>query len=79
MTSPDIAGSSEVAADQHTWSYAIMVRGTLRTSPIEGAAVRYWGDDTVIKVEIVDQSHLQGVLDQLSNVGLELISVNPSA
>ena len=56
-----------------------MVRGTLRTSPIEGAAIRYWGDDTVIKVEIVDQSHLQGVLDQLSNQGLELISVNPSA
>ena len=58
--------------------YTIVVRGRLWSSPIEGMTADASGDDTVIRGEIVDQSHLQGVLDQLMEQGLELVSVNPS-
>ena len=57
--------------------YLIEVRGKLWTSPIEGMSVEDRGDVTILKGEIIDQSHLQAVLDQLMNQGVDLISVNP--
>ena len=59
--------------------YLIEVRGKLWTSPIEGMSVEDRGDVTILSGEIIDQSHLQAVLDQLMNQGVELISVNPVA
>ena len=35
------------------------------------------GDVTILKGEIIDQSHLAAALDQLMNQGIELISVRP--
>ena len=57
--------------------YLIKVRGTLWTSPIEGMSVENRGDVTILRGEIIDQSHLAAALDQLRNQGVELISVNP--
>ena len=57
--------------------YLIEVRGKLWSSPIEGMSVEDRGDVTILRGEIIDQSHLQAVLDQLMNQGVELISVNP--
>ena len=57
--------------------YLIKVRGTLWTSPIEGMSVEDRGDNSILKGEIIDQSHLAAVLDQLMSQGIELISVNP--
>ena len=57
--------------------YLIEVQGTLWTSPIEGMSIEDRGDVTILSGEIIDQSHLQSVLDQLMNQGVELISVNP--
>ena len=57
--------------------YLIEVRGKLWTSPIEGMSIEDRGDVTILSGEIIDQSHLQSVLDQLMNQGVELISVNP--
>jgi uncharacterized protein YlxW (UPF0749 family) len=56
---------------------SIEARGKLWTSPIEGMTVENRGDVTIITGKIIDQSHLQAVLDQLMNQGVELISVNP--
>ena len=58
--------------------YTFEVRGKLWTSPIEGMTVKNRGDATIITGEIIDQSHLQAVLDQLMNQGVELIRVNPA-
>lgn len=74
MNPREAAGSSTRARQ-----YTIEVRGRLSSSPIEGMTAEASGDDTVIRGEIVDQSHLQGVLDQLMEQGLELVSVNPTA
>ena len=57
--------------------YLIEVRGKLWSSPIEGMSVEDRGDVTILRGEINDQSHLQAVLDQLMNQGVDLISVNP--
>ncbi len=57
--------------------YLIEVQGKLWTSPIEGVSIEDRGDVTILSGEIIDQSHLQSVLDQLMNQGVELISVNP--
>ena len=59
--------------------YLIEVRGKLWSSPIEGMSVEDRGDVTILSGEIIDQSHLQAVLDQLMNQGVELISVNPGS
>lgn len=74
MNPPEAARSNTRAR-----RYAIVVRGRLWSSPIEGMTADASGDDTILEGEIVDQSHLQGVVDQLMEQGLELISVNPSA
>ena len=57
--------------------YSIAIHGTLLTSPIEGMTVESRGDVTILTGTIIDQSHLQAVLDQLMNQGVMLISVNP--
>ena len=59
--------------------YLIEVRGKLWSSPIEGMSVEDRGDVTILSGKIIDQSHLQSILDQLMNQGVELISVNPGA
>ena len=41
----------------------------------EGMEVEARGGQTVLTGEIIDQPHLHGILDRISSLGLELLSV----
>ncbi|HZD69486.1 MAG TPA: hypothetical protein VFA45_11410 [Actinomycetes bacterium] len=59
--------------------YRIVVRGELsrRFAPaFEGMALEAAGGQTVITGTVLDQSHLHGLLDRISELGLDLVSVN---
>jgi hypothetical protein len=59
--------------------YRIVVAGELsrRFAPVfEGMTVRCAGGQTAITGVVVDQSHLQGLVDRVGELGLELVSVN---
>jgi hypothetical protein len=59
--------------------YRIVVRGELSRRfalAFDGMTLEAGGGQTVITGTVVDQSHLHGLLDQVSEFGLDLISVN---
>ena len=61
--------------------YQIVVRGELsqRFRPaFEGMALVPADGRTVITGPVVDQAHLHGLLDRVGELGLELVSVNPT-
>ena len=61
--------------------YQIVVRGELsqRFRPaFEGMALVPGDGRTVITGPVVDQAHLHGLLDRVGDLGLELVSVNPT-
>jgi hypothetical protein len=43
----------------------------------EGSEINYEGDNTLLKVNFRDEAHLHGVLNQIRDLNLKLISVNP--
>jgi hypothetical protein len=58
--------------------YRIAVRGRLTErlgAAFEGLALEPGSEQTALVGEIRDQAHLYGVLDQVRNLGLELVSV----
>ena len=58
--------------------YRISVRGRLTKrlgSAFEGMGLEAGRGETFLVGEIRDQSHLYGVLDQVRNLGLELVSI----
>ena len=58
--------------------YRIRIRGTLGArfaDSFESMSLGYEGGDTVLSGECVDSSALFGVLDQLRDLGLELLDV----
>jgi len=60
--------------------YRIVFRGTIPQPlvvPLEGMSVEVVGEESVLVGDIVDQSQLQGVLGWLSDLGIEIVSVNP--
>lgn len=59
-------------------TYRIVVGTELseRFAPaFEGMKVRIAGGRTIIEGEVIDQSHLHGILDRTNALGLELVSV----
>jgi hypothetical protein len=42
----------------------------------EGFEISYEGDNTILKGTIKDEAHLHGVLNQIRDLNLKLISVN---
>jgi hypothetical protein len=61
--------------------YRIVVRGELRApagGPLEGLAVRADDGFSVLTGDIVDQSHLHGVLAWLGDRGIEIVSLSPA-
>ena len=42
----------------------------------EGMVISYEGDNTIITGNIKDEAHLHGVLNQIRDLNLKLISVN---
>jgi hypothetical protein len=43
----------------------------------EGFEINYEGDNTLLKGNIRDEAHLHGILNQIRDLNLKLISVNP--
>jgi len=44
----------------------------------EGMAISYQGANTVLSGKITDEAHLHGILNQIRDLNLKLISVNPA-
>ena len=68
-------------AGQRAIRYRIVVRGGLPeplVGPLQGMAVEAAGDESVLTGYLVDQSQLQGALNSLSDLGVEIVSVNPT-
>jgi len=60
--------------------YRLVVNGELGpryASAFKGMAVSAAGGKTEITGAIIDQSHLQGLLERISDLGLTLYSVTP--
>lgn len=49
-----------------------------RTGWFEGMVISYEGTNTILSGNIKDESHLHGVLNQIRDLNLRLISVNPA-
>jgi hypothetical protein len=59
--------------------YEIVVRGRLSrryACAFDGVTLEPGVGQTTLRAEIVDQSHLYGLLNRLRDFGIELISVN---
>lgn len=70
-----VEGDEEV-----TSAYEILVRGRLGdglTEEIGAKRFELRPDKTLLVVEIIDQSHLHGVLDRLGDLNIEIERVNP--
>jgi hypothetical protein len=58
----------------------IKVEGHLETRWkhwFEGMEIRYEGEDTILSGPIKDESYLHGILNQIRDLNLKLVSVNP--
>ena len=58
--------------------YRIIVRGEIEASfvgPLTGLVVESAGDESTLLIDIVDQSHLQGVIRSLADRGIEIVSL----
>ncbi|HEX5468394.1 MAG TPA: hypothetical protein VFW80_05030 [Gaiellaceae bacterium] len=61
--------------------YRILVRGGITrplVGPLEGMTVESTGDRSLLRGDVVDQAQLHGILRWLTDVGVEIISVNPA-
>jgi hypothetical protein len=47
-------------------------------SCFDGIEISYVGNNTILTGEIKDEAHLHGVLNQIRDLNLKLISVNPA-
>jgi len=59
----------------------IKIRGHLDKkwrNSFEGLEISYEGDNTILTGNIKDEAHLHGVLNQIRDLYLKLISVNPA-
>ena len=59
--------------------YRIVFRGTIPqplVGPLEGMSIEVVGDESVLVGDIVDQAQLQGVISWLSDLGIEIVSIN---
>jgi hypothetical protein len=73
----------EISGRQRTRkAYRIVVRaeiGERFAAAFDEMDVRIGGGLTIITGEVVDQSHLHGILDRIRSLGLELVSVEPAS
>ena len=61
--------------------YRIVVRGELSRplpGPLEGMTQESEGDLTLLRGDVVDQAQLNGILRWLTDVGVEIIRINPA-
>ena len=68
------------ASEEATTAYEIVVRGRLGERLAQDIGAKCFElrpDRTLLVVEIIDQSHLHGVLDRLRDLNVEIDRVNP--
>jgi hypothetical protein len=62
--------------------YRVVVRGELddrfASSVFEGMRIERVAGTTVLTGNVIDQSHLYGLLERIQELGIELVSVEPS-
>ena len=61
--------------------YRIVIRGELGeplVGPLEGMTVEVVGEESVLSGDLRDQAELQGALNWLTKLGVEIVSVNPA-
>ena len=61
--------------------YRIVIRGELGeplVGPLEGMTVEVVGEESVLAGDLRDQAELQGALNWLTKLGVEIVSVNPA-
>ena len=61
--------------------YRIVVRGELRARYVpafEGMTLATDDGQTAITGPVIDQAHLHGLLNRIGDLGLELVSINPT-
>ncbi|MGO9781668.1 MAG: hypothetical protein ACLPQY_18190 [Streptosporangiaceae bacterium] len=61
--------------------YRIVLRGRLSErfeSAFEGMTLEYGPNQTVLVGDVRDQAHLYGLLDQVRDLGIELVVVKPA-
>jgi hypothetical protein len=77
-----VGASGWCQSDRVTASrYRLVVEGELgkrSCSAFEGMEIEYRDGNTVFVGDVVDQAHLQGLLERVSRLGLKLISVTPA-
>ena len=59
----------------------IKVEGHLakkRMNWFEGMEISYEGDNTIISGNLKDETHMHGILNQIRDLNLKLISINPA-
>ncbi|OFX87180.1 MAG: hypothetical protein A2W99_07535 [Bacteroidetes bacterium GWF2_33_16] len=44
----------------------------------EGMEISYEGNNTILSGDIKDEAHLHGILNQIRDLNLKIISLNPS-
>lgn len=60
--------------------YRLIVKGELSerySTVFEGMSMEHREGNTVIVGTVVDQAHLQGILDRIAGLGLRLVSLTP--
>ena len=60
--------------------YRVVVEGELGpryAAAFEGMAMEHAGGQTALVGMVADQAHLQGLLERIARMGLELVSVAP--
>jgi hypothetical protein len=61
--------------------YRIVIRGAIEqplVGPLAGMTIDTVADESVIAGDIVDQAHLCGVIGWLTDLGVEIVSINPA-
>jgi hypothetical protein len=72
--------SSSTGSEGTSTVYEILVRGALSEELASGLGARSFeprSGKTLIVVDVIDQAHLHGVLEQLRDLAIDIERVNP--
>jgi hypothetical protein len=76
-----LIGVSPAGAEGTTSVYEILVRGELSEAIVAGLGARRLEQPgrgkTVLVVDVIDQAHLHGILEQLRDLAIDIERVNP--
>jgi hypothetical protein len=71
---------SSAGGTEGTTVYEILVRGELSETLVSGLGARRFEPGhgkTLVVIEVIDQAHLHGILEQLRDLAIDIERVNP--